>query len=322
MTETGSIMGTAQYLSPEQAQGQAVTATSDVYSIGVMLYEMLTGRLPFDGDSAVSIALKHLNEQPPPMSTPGNEIETNLEQVILGALAKDPATRWQSADDFAAALEACRPWVEAQQGSVAPPLDATQVFAALPVGVGGDPDAAAGPPDERDPEAERRRRRRRWFWVALAALGAALVAVMAFAFTRPEEVTVPEGRGSPARRCARTARARRLRERRRGARALARRGRPGAAPGTRRGRARAGRRPRHARRLERPGRHDRAVRSRTATGTRSQGARQGRPEVHRRSAAVRLREEGRHDRHLAQGGRADRSRNARPAVHQLRPARA
>ena len=64
MTETGSIMGTAQYLSPEQAQGHAVTAASDLYSIGVMLYEMLAGRLPFEGDSAVSIALKHLSEPP------------------------------------------------------------------------------------------------------------------------------------------------------------------------------------------------------------------------------------------------------------------
>ena len=77
MTETGSIMGTAQYLSPEQAQGHAVTAASDLYSIGVMLYEMLTGRLPFAGDSAVSIALKHLQEPPPPM--PDGWVEPNLE---------------------------------------------------------------------------------------------------------------------------------------------------------------------------------------------------------------------------------------------------
>ena len=68
MTETGSIMGTAQYLSPEQAQGHAVTAASDLYSIGVMLYEMLAGRLPFEGDSAVAVALKHLSEPPPPIS--------------------------------------------------------------------------------------------------------------------------------------------------------------------------------------------------------------------------------------------------------------
>nr|MBA2750736.1 serine/threonine protein kinase [Actinomycetota bacterium] len=68
MTETGSIMGTAQYLSPEQAQGHAVTAASDLYSIGVMFYEMLAGRLPFEGDSAVAVALKHLSEAPVPIS--------------------------------------------------------------------------------------------------------------------------------------------------------------------------------------------------------------------------------------------------------------
>src|ERR1700761_9333697 len=68
MTETGSIMGTAQYLSPEQAQGHAVNAQSDLYSGGVVLYEMLTGRVPFDGDSAVTIALKHVSEAPKPPS--------------------------------------------------------------------------------------------------------------------------------------------------------------------------------------------------------------------------------------------------------------
>ena len=88
-------------------------ARSDLYSIGVVLFELLTGKLPFDGDSAVAIALKHISEPPPPMSREGLRIEPNLEAVVLGALAKEPAARWQSAEDFAAALEACRPYVEA-----------------------------------------------------------------------------------------------------------------------------------------------------------------------------------------------------------------
>ena len=181
MTETGSIMGTAQYLSPEQAQGHEVTARSDVYSIGVMLYELLTGRLPFTGDSAVSIALKHLSEPPPPMSRDGLRIEPNLEAVVLGALAKDPAARWQSAEDFAAALEACRPYVAALASGEAPGQD-TAVFAAVPA-----PPPAAGDGG--------RERPRRWPAIAIAALVLALVALMAWVFTRPEQIDVPKVTG-------------------------------------------------------------------------------------------------------------------------------
>ena len=180
MTETGSIMGTAQYLSPEQAQGHPVTAASDVYSIGIMLYEMLTGRLPFEGDSAVSIALKHLSEEPPPMSQGGLQIEPNLEQVVMGALVKDPAGRWQTAKDFSDALEACRPYVEAQrQGE---PVEGTKDFAAV---------AAPVAVVEAEPDEERPSRWRWWPWL-VGLLILILLGVMAYAFTRPEQVSVPK----------------------------------------------------------------------------------------------------------------------------------
>ncbi len=187
MTETGSIMGTAQYLSPEQAQGHAVTATSDLYSIGVMLYEMLTGRLPFTGDSAVSIALKHLQEPPPPMTIPGDGPgpEPNLENVVLGALAKDPAARWQSAQDFAEALEACRPYVEAHLSNGEVTQD-TAVYGAVPV-----PVTAPEPPRSDPPEPDEGRRRR-WPAITFGLLLLALVGLMAFAFTREEKAEVPK----------------------------------------------------------------------------------------------------------------------------------
>ena len=183
MTETGSIMGTAQYLSPEQAQGHAVTATSDVYSIGVMLYEMLTGKLPFEGDSAVSIALKHLSDNPPPMAEHGVSIEPNLEAVVMGALAKEPAARWQSAADFADALEACKPYVEALEAGEGD--NGTKDFAAVavapvPVDVGDDDD------DEK---------KRRWLPWLIGALVLLLIGIMAYAFTRPEETSVPKVEG-------------------------------------------------------------------------------------------------------------------------------
>ncbi len=182
MTETGSIMGTAQYLSPEQAQGQEVTPRSDVYSIGVMLYELLTGKLPFEGDSAVAIALKHMQEPPPPMNREGLRIEPNLEAVVLGALAKEPAARWQSAEDFAAALEACRPYVEAFLAGDAVGQD-TAIFAAVPA------------PPPADAAAAERDKPRRWPAIALALLVLALVALMAWVFTRPEQIDVPKVTG-------------------------------------------------------------------------------------------------------------------------------
>ncbi|MHB1412087.1 MAG: protein kinase domain-containing protein, partial [Thermoleophilia bacterium] len=90
MTETGSILGTAQYLSPEQAKGKAVEQGSDLYSLGVVLYEMLTGRVPFEGENPVAIALKHLSDVPVPPQALKPGIPDNLNTVVMKALAKDP----------------------------------------------------------------------------------------------------------------------------------------------------------------------------------------------------------------------------------------
>src|SRR6476659_6242010 len=93
MTEVGSIVGTAQYLSPEQARGQTVGPQSDLYSMGTVLYEMLTGELPFTGDGAVDIAMKQVSDQPPSLRSRNRLVTPELEQVVMRALAKDPALR-------------------------------------------------------------------------------------------------------------------------------------------------------------------------------------------------------------------------------------
>jgi beta-lactam-binding protein with PASTA domain len=104
MTLTGSIMGTAQYLSPEQAQGYMVSGASDLYSIGVILYELLTGVVPFDGETAVAIAFKQVSAQARPPSEVNPAVPPALDAVVLRALAKDPAQRYADADEFIAAL--------------------------------------------------------------------------------------------------------------------------------------------------------------------------------------------------------------------------
>jgi serine/threonine-protein kinase len=105
MTEEGSIIGTAQYLSPEQARGTQVDQRSDLYSLGIVLYELLTGEVPFTGDSPVEIAMKHLSATPPPLRAKRPEMPQSLEHVVLRALAKDPAARYQTADEMDADLE-------------------------------------------------------------------------------------------------------------------------------------------------------------------------------------------------------------------------
>jgi serine/threonine-protein kinase len=104
MTEAGSIVGTAQYLSPEQARGAPVDPRSDLYSLGIVMYEMLTGRVPFTGDAPVEIAMKHLSAVPDPPSKTREEVPHDLDAVVMRALAKDPDHRYASAEEMDADL--------------------------------------------------------------------------------------------------------------------------------------------------------------------------------------------------------------------------
>ncbi len=105
MTQTSAVIGTAQYLSPEQARGEPVDQRSDVYSLGCLLYELLTGRPPFVGDSPVSVAYQHVREQPLPPSALDPDITADIDAVVLKSLAKDRAERYQSAADMRADLQ-------------------------------------------------------------------------------------------------------------------------------------------------------------------------------------------------------------------------
>jgi eukaryotic-like serine/threonine-protein kinase len=176
ITQTGSVLGTAQYLSPEQAQGLPVTAASDIYSIGVLLYEALTGRVPFEAESPVSVALKQVSERPQPPSQLNPAVSRALDAVVLKALAKDPANRFASAEEFLEALDAA----EADPSGAA--LGDTAEHQAVAVAAGKAPPV---PPEHRG-----------FFTPARLIVLALLVlliggGVIAYALTRPDQVLVP-----------------------------------------------------------------------------------------------------------------------------------
>ncbi|MBJ7330634.1 MAG: serine/threonine protein kinase [Solirubrobacteraceae bacterium] len=179
MTQTGSIMGTAQYLSPEQAQGHPTGPQSDLYSVGVMLYELVTGRVPFTGESAVTIALKQVSEEAVPPAQLNPAVTPELEDVILRALSKDPAHRQADAESFIGELEHARGLLP--DPNAIPPLPPEPVDEWQP---GEEPWA---PPEEKKPSSGSRT----WLWALGLGLLVAVVAVAALLLTGKEQVSVP-----------------------------------------------------------------------------------------------------------------------------------
>jgi len=175
ITQTGSVLGTPHYLSPEQAQGFEVTAVSDLYSVGVILYEALTGRVPFEGESAVAVAMKQVSQAPQLPSSVNPQVSPALDAVVLRALEKDPGQRFQNADAFIAALDAALKDPGVAQG--------TQVFAAAP------PVVAEELPPEED------RKRNWWLWALLVA--AILIGILVgLMLTRDTTTKVPSVTGN------------------------------------------------------------------------------------------------------------------------------
>ena len=200
MTEVGSIIGTAQYLSPEQARGAPVDQTSDLYSVGVVLYEMLTGQVPFTGDTPLEIAMKHLSEVPKPPSELRPEVPHDLDLIVLRALAKDPAERYQSAEEMDADLARVAdglpvdPETETAATAV---LSGSGLIAAAPTSVITRPTQVAptrpAPPGSTPPagyygyEGPPRRRRPVWPWVLSVLLLIAAGAAAWFAYTKIQD---------------------------------------------------------------------------------------------------------------------------------------
>jgi serine/threonine-protein kinase len=213
LTETGRVIGTVNYTSPEQARGAPATAESDIYSLGVVMYEMLTGKLPFAGDTPVSVALKHVQEEPTPISLLSPAVPPEFERIVMRALAKKPEDRWRTARSFKNAIARARQEM-AEGGKRAPLPTAGAEREALPIRPLHDEHNITRPFEktgeafevQRDdskrsqkepgPEGARSRRRRIWATVAvliLAMAGAVFGALHAFReWIQVEEVSVPE----------------------------------------------------------------------------------------------------------------------------------
>jgi beta-lactam-binding protein with PASTA domain/predicted Ser/Thr protein kinase len=195
LTQTAAVLGTASYLSPEQAQGLPVDTRSDIYSLGCVLYEMLTGRAPFIGDSPVAIAYMHVKEDPVPPSQLNEDVPPTLDAVVLKCMAKNPANRYETAEELRADLERARRGLP----TLATPLmpgDATEVVTG-PVGPGETAVMTGVPPDEEEGG-------RRWWLIALgvilalAALGLAAFFLVRSLLPPPTQlVQVPEVVGEP-----------------------------------------------------------------------------------------------------------------------------
>jgi serine/threonine-protein kinase len=169
MTQTGSVLGTAHYVSPEQAQGRPLTAASDLYSLGIVLFEAATGELPFDADSPVAVALKQVNEAAPLPRQVNPNIDPGLEAVIVTTMAKDPAARYDTAEEMRRDLLRV---VQGREVATTP---------AVPVAIGEDPSQRTsvmpqvnGDPYPQDGRVAARRpiprKRPIWPWILLAAL--------------------------------------------------------------------------------------------------------------------------------------------------------
>ena len=188
MTVTGTTLGSVHYFSPEQARGDEVTGRSDVYALGIVLYEMLTGHRPFEGDSAAGVALKRLTENPPRPMVAGQPLPPGLEAILRRALEREPDKRFPDAGSFA---EALRAWSKDPTsvpaglvGAVpaAAPLPAAgepTVYVPPPVARPSDRAPYAGPPRQQARRVERRQGQPWWFWL-LALLAVLLLGIIGF----------------------------------------------------------------------------------------------------------------------------------------------
>lgn len=208
LTQTNSVLGSVHYLSPEQARGGKATKLSDIYSLGIVFYELVTGELPFTGQSPVSIALKHLQDETPSVRKLNPAIPQSVENIILKATAKNPFHRFRSVSEMQDAILVAldpehlnepvyRPPVEEGEATKAIPIITDETLEKMNVNANDDstivhPAPQKAKPVEEDGKKKKKKRRRRWLFAILSLILLAMAFFLLFLFSSPKDVTIPD----------------------------------------------------------------------------------------------------------------------------------
>ena len=195
LTQTNTLLGSVHYLSPEQARGGMATIQTDIYALGIVLYELLTGKVPFDGESAVSIALKHFQEPLPTIVNPIAMVPQSLENIVLKATAKDPMHRYRSCYEMFQDLKTCLDSTRLYEKKFVPASFSGETKVLTPIHtqkvkpIQTSKEIPVVEMDEEKPV----KKRRKWPWIILLLL-ISIVGIMAFVFLQssPKEVQVPD----------------------------------------------------------------------------------------------------------------------------------
>ena len=194
LTQTNTLLGSVHYLSPEQARGGMATIQTDIYALGIVLYELLTGRVPFDGESAVSIALKHFQEPLPAVVNPTAMVPQSLENIVLKATAKDPMNRYRSCYEMFQDLKTCLDATRLYEKKYSPTTFSGETKVLSPITtqkikpIQSSREIPIVEMDEEKPI----KKKRKWPWILLIMI--TVIGIMAFVFLRssPKEVQVPD----------------------------------------------------------------------------------------------------------------------------------